>query len=247
VGGSGVSPFGRLPSRPRWGAGAPGQSINAPSPVIPAPLPLLLLPLPAPLWRCTHACPGTYAFWTPLPPARPPGTGGGEVHAPQSACGTPFFMGIPRSGCRAPTRPAGSLSGIQRGGGLSTRRGQVPPGAEAPLSPFIPPPGPSPGPGKEIPPGASGETALRDPPQEGPADTSRGPQAYGRSGDPSGHRPGSAAHTDNARSGAPPRRTSGSSFPVNPGGTPPPEVPPRQAAMALGPPLFEGDSHSGPS
>jgi len=87
--------------------------------------------------RCTHACPGSFAFGTLPPPARLP-CPNRRVHAPQSARGTPFFMGIPRSGRRALTHPAGFRSGIQRGGGLSTWRGQVPPRRRSPPIPVHP-------------------------------------------------------------------------------------------------------------
>jgi len=208
---SGVSQERRLPSRLKWGAGAPGQSAYAPSPVIPAPL-LLLFPLPAPLWRGRKGGQEDAALTRDLALTLPGPlslrldlhvrTGGGEVHAPQSARGTPFFMGIPRLGRRASTPRWIPLRdptrrGPQRPEGTSLPQAPKPPYPRSPLPPVS-----LRNRRKGILPDAPGETAPRDPPQEEPADTLRDPQACDRPGDPSGHKPGSAAYPDTARSGA---------------------------------------------
>jgi len=111
-GGSGVSQEGRLPSRPKWGAGASGQRAYAPSPVTPAPLLLLLLPLPALLWR---------------------GGKGGQDYARTIPRVLLRFLDSSPSGSTSMSEPAGDRSTPQN-------RPEVPalmPSRSAPESPFF--------------------------------------------------------------------------------------------------------------
>jgi len=85
---------------------------------------------------------------------------------------------------RAPTHPAGSLPGIQRGG---TNPLQAP---KPPLFSFVPSPGPPPEPSEGI---VCYRDVLHAPPQGGPPYTQRGPRACDRPGNPSRRRSGSVA------------------------------------------------------
>jgi len=146
-------------------------------------------------------------------------------------------MGVPRPGRRAdPTHPAGSLPGIQRGGGLGTRRGQVPPRRRSPPFSLV---YPSPRslfgtrgrgfrrslPGRPL----SAVHPRRDRPT--PRGVSRfmagleTPQGTDRAVRLSPTLPDPVPLLAAPQAAVPS---------VNPGGTPPPEVPQCQAAMALG-------------